>query len=503
MSQSPTIGVVLRCWLARLEALADALAKRGPAWAARFGALADLIDPAWLIILLLWFALVVPAIVLRGYHYEEGTVVALARGAIEDGQWLVPHQYGLPFPERPVLMSWVTAILGLIFGGIEPWIARLPPVLSLLGGGGLVYFLVRQRESAAAALFGAICFLISPALLQKLITAEPDVMLSTLLFAAFVVWWGGQKAGHVTYARWLATGAVLAAAALTKGPQPVAYFTLGVGPFLLLKRQWKDLPGFLIANAIAGLVLLAWYVSIYKPGNWAVWAAQSRLHTGIKLSDYLLDLLHFIGQFALELLPGPIVAVPFVLALAKKRELMRDDLVLALLLYAGLCTLLLLVWPGSGTRYAMPAILAVAALAGLGYARMRAEQPRLLGTGIGLAFVLAVYGIVIGWIAMPLNPALFAMSRISADKMIARMWPDPAPLYCIFESLNNNIVAYLPAPIHVVTAADFAKLGMPAWAYISAAEAEQVRKLRPDLSVALRTVVHFGTDADLYRVQRK
>ena len=294
-------------------------------------------------------------------------------------------------------------------------------------------YLVRQRESAAAALFGAVCFLISPALLQKLITAEPDVMLSTLLFATFIVWWDGQKTGRVTYARWLATGAVLAAAALTKGPQPVAYFTLGVGAFLLLKRQWKDLPGFLIANAMAGLMLLAWYVSIYKPGNWAIWAAHSRLHTGIRLSDYLLGLFHFIAQFALELLPGTIVAVPFVLTLAKKRELMRDDLALALLLYASLCTLVLVLWPGSGTRYAMPAILAVAALAGLGYARVRAEHPRWLDGGIGVAFVLAVYAIAIGWIAMPLKPTLFAGSRIGAEKMTAPMGPNPAPLYCIFE----------------------------------------------------------------------
>jgi hypothetical protein len=33
----------------------------------------------------LWFALIVPAISLRGFHYEEGTVIALAREALDIG----------------------------------------------------------------------------------------------------------------------------------------------------------------------------------------------------------------------------------------------------------------------------------------------------------------------------------------------------------------------------------------------------------------------------------
>ena len=109
--------------------------------------------PAWVWILLIWFLLTVPAISLRGYHYEEGTVIALARGALEDGHWLVPSHYGLRFVERPVLLSWLVAGLGEIFG-INRWTVRIPTVMSLLAAGGLVFWLVRQRASVLAALFG-------------------------------------------------------------------------------------------------------------------------------------------------------------------------------------------------------------------------------------------------------------------------------------------------------------------------------------------------------------
>src|SRR5439155_8127940 len=112
--------------------------------------------PAWAWILLIWFLFVVPAIALRGYHFEEGSVIALARGALEDGQWLVPSHYGYRLIERPILYSWLVAVLGEIFG-INHWTARMPTVVSLLAVGGLVFWLVRQRSSVLAALFGAFC----------------------------------------------------------------------------------------------------------------------------------------------------------------------------------------------------------------------------------------------------------------------------------------------------------------------------------------------------------
>jgi 4-amino-4-deoxy-L-arabinose transferase-like glycosyltransferase len=65
--------------------------------------------PLWVWMLLVWFLLVVPAISLRSFHFEEGTVVALARGALEDGNWLIPSHYGYRFVERPALMSWLVA----------------------------------------------------------------------------------------------------------------------------------------------------------------------------------------------------------------------------------------------------------------------------------------------------------------------------------------------------------------------------------------------------------
>jgi 4-amino-4-deoxy-L-arabinose transferase-like glycosyltransferase len=73
--------------------------------------------PIWLWIVVLWALFVFPAISLRAYHYEEGYIVSVARGVIENSDGLIPHWYGYRFVERPNLMAWIVALIGMAAGG--------------------------------------------------------------------------------------------------------------------------------------------------------------------------------------------------------------------------------------------------------------------------------------------------------------------------------------------------------------------------------------------------
>jgi hypothetical protein len=54
----------------------------------------------------------IPATIIRASNLEEGGILAMARGAVEDGHWLTPFIYGGRFAERPVLSSWIASFLG-------------------------------------------------------------------------------------------------------------------------------------------------------------------------------------------------------------------------------------------------------------------------------------------------------------------------------------------------------------------------------------------------------
>ena len=276
--------------------------------------------PVWVV--LIWFLLVVPGIFIRGSHHDEGYTIGLARGAFEDGHWLTPYLYGLRFVERPVLVSWMIGGLGLLFGRLDLWVARLPAVLCLLGGGLLIYSLIRRYTDKRGALLGGISFLVSPMMLHRVTTAETDIVVSVLMFAAFVVWWRGYEIGKIGVGRWVSLAGILTAAAYVKGPQPLAFFFLGVGTYLLAVSQWKEFFNLILLGIVPATAVALWYLAIYQPGDLLIWKVHSRLETSMFMTPlpghWRCQPLEFVLRILVELVPGILLAVPLVISICRR-----------------------------------------------------------------------------------------------------------------------------------------------------------------------------------------
>jgi 4-amino-4-deoxy-L-arabinose transferase-like glycosyltransferase len=453
-------------------------------------------------VLLLWAMFVFPAIGIRSFQYEEGYAAGVARAVLEDSHWFTPHLYGWRFVERPHLMSWIIAALGAL-GGINQWTVRLAPALSLLAGGLLIFFLVRRHASALAAWFAVLCFFTTPMILGKATVAEPDVFVSTILFAAFVVWWSGHEAGGVTLPRWLAIGAILAAAALAKGPQPIAYFGLGIAAFHALRRQWTSLGGLMLAGVIAGIVTAAWYWCVVEPRDLDRLLQHAHLERYDSVISQAIEIAISVGMFALQASTALVLVVPFTIALMRSGRWRRDDLALALLLYAFCCTVVLFLFPGVRVRYSMPAVLALAAASGLAFEPLRAAQPRLVNVALAMIGTLASYQIVLSWIVMPAAPESFQGSRIVAQAIEPIIRSEPAVLYNFAEDINKNVLAYIRSPVRVIPSGEFREKPLPAWILIHRDHTEAVRKLFPDLEFEVRAVFDDRDAFALIRATRR
>ena len=447
-------------------------------------------------VMLLWFVLVVPAIGLRGAHYEEGTTIGIARGAFEDGHWLAPFLYGERFVERPVLVSWLLGGIGAMVGCLPVWVARLPAVLSLLAGASLIFWLVRRSASPRASLFASVCFLISPMVLQKVVTAEADSVVSTMLFAGFILWWIGHTQGGPTVRRWLAIGGVLTAAALVKGPQPLGFFFLGIGAYLLLQRQWREFLALALCGLMPAAVVGAWYWSVYQPGDLALWQSQSRLVASPSLAQYAGNVAHFTGQLILEWLPAVIIAVPAAVAAVRKRLPGDRDLFVALILYAMVCSAVLVFWPNARTRYAMPGCLAMAA-AGIAFDSFVTARSRWAEAAQWTAGCLILYALVLGWLVLPLAPRLADVHRRHGEIVAAILAERPATLYVVPEILNKNVLVYVPAPIRVVPFEEIARLAPPFWALVTPEQEQQMLPPAPERHVVHRLTLHGSDDVRL------
>ena len=64
---------------------------------------------------------------------------------------------------------------------------------------------------------------------------------------------------------------------MAKGPQPAAFFALGVSAYLLIGRRWRELPGFVLCMIIPAAATIAWGAAIYQPGDEGIWLAYTRL----------------------------------------------------------------------------------------------------------------------------------------------------------------------------------------------------------------------------------
>ena len=158
---------------------------------------------------------------------------------------------------------------------------------------------------------------------QKFITAEPDVTLSVLMFGGFFLWWRGVTKGRVSISLWICIGVLLALSGLTKGPQPLAFFGLGVGAYILIRRRWGDLAGFVLANAIAILATAVWYWLVMVPGDVEGWLRHSRLNEHMTASQWMRDHLDFALSMIIEWAPGSVLLIPALVALARKE--LADD----------------------------------------------------------------------------------------------------------------------------------------------------------------------------------
>jgi 4-amino-4-deoxy-L-arabinose transferase-like glycosyltransferase len=440
--------------------------------------------------------IVFPLISIRAYHYEEGLTAALAKNALTGNHWYLPELFGVRWVERPVMQSWIIAAISIPLGGVSQITVRLPTVAALLSVALLLSWLLRERVSRTATLVAALCFLFSPAILQKAVTAEADTLVTAFEFAALVLWWKGYETGRVGLLRWLTIGLLLAATALCKGPQPAAFFPLGVGAFILVKRDWRQLPGYALAGIISMGMLGAWYVATVDASDANKLLVYMRLAgTGIEEDGgggYFIERFGF-AKNLIAFLPGLLLTAPLLLAWIRRKEpsdIGADNrtLVLALAFYAGIALLALVLWPGAKSRYAMPALPAIAALAGLAFDRLAARRSIVSRAALTILSGLIVYQIVWGWIVAPLFPDRFSGSRIAAKVIEAATSNKP---YVIFAPLrlNDAPLAYLDRPVRYIPYPDLVSLPAPSFLLIDQPSAEDLAARRNDVTLVLHAIV--------------
>jgi len=428
---------------------------------------------AFFLIIGVWLVVAVPPALFRGYQYREGLTVTIAQSALHNGYWLTPHLYNFRWIERPTLLSWIIAMITFPFGHVDPFVARLPTILSLLVGCVLIWRTLRPVASAAAALVGAASFLAAPIVMRYSWMSLADMPLAVLLFGAFLVWWDSFSTGRLTVGRWISIGCLLAIAALLKGPQPVAYFFLGLFAFTLLTSTWWQMRGLFLAGLIAIAPVALWYAHVYVSGDESQMLRYARLSSGeIQYPHPLSNAVKFfVEAFPVTFLAGTLLVVPKTFF----RKMVPHNFILALSCYAFTCTVALLFWPaGVNPRYILPMVLPLCVLAGIGYDVLLQRSAALTATSICIVVGLLGYSAVHSTIGQLLWPETYSQTKIAGAKINELVRRSPAPIYRTIWDAGLNELSYVPYVTTTIDPATISSIAKPAWIVAPTTEAGEI-----------------------------
>ena len=173
-----------------------------------------------------------------------------------------------------------------------------------------------------------------------------------------------------------------------------------------------------------------------------------------------------------------------------------------MILYSGICTAILMLWPGVNTRYAMPIAPSVAVLAGVAWDALEKSRYAIVRRVTGtLLCLLVIYQIVLVVVIMPLFAGRFGETRLAAAAIEQAIRAAPAPAYCL--RLDTNVFFYLHVPLHCLDLRGMATLTPPAWLLMPGPSITQFAELRPDLDVRIPVKGLLEFQLAAARIERK
>jgi hypothetical protein len=234
---------------------------------------------------------------------------------------------------------------------------------------------------------------------------------------------------------------------------------------------------------IPAAATVAWAAAIYQGGDEGTWLSYARLQYRPAFLDYVWRNTHNIGSLFLELLPASIM-LPFIPWPWRRgcKGAKVPAIVAPVVLYSGICTLVLVLWPGFNTRYAMPIAPSLAVLAGIAWDELEKSGYLAVRRFAAVALsLLIIYQFVLVVVIMPLFAERFGETRLAGKAIEQAIRSTPAPAYC--QRIDTNILFYVHEPFRCLDLHGLAALTPPAWLLIPAPVVAEFAQLRSDLQV--------------------
>lgn len=249
---------------------------------------------------------------------NEGLYAETARELLRGGSAIVPHLNGVPYLEKPPLLTWLLAGAYGAFGR-SAFVSRLIPAVAGLVLVAATFVFVRRIRDELTAWTAALVLATSLPMVMVLRSVMPDGLLICLFSAAmylFYLWHASGRRRFLLFAYALLGGAVLAKGFLALALAGLTFLAFGA----LRPRRWRYRDLFHPAALLAFLAVAApWHLVLawmHPAFAWDyVFNEQVLRFLGARKPDdyYSGPLYYYLPRIVLALLPWslflPLLAV--------------------------------------------------------------------------------------------------------------------------------------------------------------------------------------------------
>jgi 4-amino-4-deoxy-L-arabinose transferase-like glycosyltransferase len=250
------------------------------------------------------------------WNPDEPRYGQVAREIVNGGDWVLMHNNGKMYTDKPPLFFWLIALSSFLWQGFSSFSVRFPSALFGTLTVLLTYLLGRKLFTSRSGFFAGLILATCAEFAYLATRANIDATLTFFTTAAlfcFVQWhsWFSSSSRHPSRLKSLSIYGFyisMALATLAKGPVGFILPLLGSLIYLLVHRDWKTmkamklLPGMLLFV----LLVLAWYLPAVSKGGQVFLKETLFKHTLNRYSEgwsHVRPFYYFFINFPVEFLP--------------------------------------------------------------------------------------------------------------------------------------------------------------------------------------------------------